>query len=217
MFKELGYKINEYLLENYPLFFNGRFSKDLYVCGGVIRDLMLDKDPKDVDFFMIDNKKEINSFIARNQLYHTKNSFGNAKVLYDGVDVDFMSVNASSDLVVYNADGLFFNLATGKFVLQGFENLPQDKKLVVLNDESMHPSSARVLERRVKLQNFVKELDEKDMFGEIEKAIEKEKDMFEPIPESVDVSESEESQEVEIETNEYMSFEIDDVDFCYGD
>jgi len=217
MFKELGYKINEYLLENYPLFFNGRFGKDLYVCGGVIRDLMLDKDPKDIDFFMIDNKKAINSFISRNQLYHTKNSFGNAKVLYDGVDVDLMSVKASSDLVVYNADGLFYNLSTGKFSLQGFENLPQDRKLVLLNDESMHPSSARVLERRVKLQNFVKELDEKDMFEEIESALEEEKDMFEPLPESVDVSESEESQEVEISQNTLMCFDNDDFDICFGD
>ena len=216
MFKELGYKINDYILENYPLFYNGRFSKDLYVCGGVIRDLMLDKEPKDIDFFMIDNKKEINSFIKRNQLYHTKNSFGNSKVLYDGVDVDFMSVNASSDLVVYNADGLFFNMATGRFVLQGFENLPSDQKLVLLNDESMHPSSARVLERRVKLQNFVKELDERNMFEEIAQAIEEEKDMFEDAPESVEVSEFEDN-EFEKDSNTFMSFDIDDVDYCYGD
>lgn len=213
MFKELGLKINDYLLENYPLFFNGRFGKDLYVCGGVIRDLMLDKEPRDIDFFMINNKKSINSFISRNQLYHTKNSFGNAKVLYDGIDVDLMSVNSTSQLVVYNADGIFYNVSTGKFSLQGFENLPQDKKLILLNDENMHPSSARVLERRIKLQNFVKELDEKEMFEEIEEAIEEEKDMFEPLPEAETVSEDVEEES----SNSFMCFDNDDFDICYGD
>ena len=161
---------------------------------------------------MINNKKEINSFISRNQLYHTKNHFGNAKVLYDGVNVDLMSVGSTSDLVVYNADGIFYNVSTGKFALQGFENLPQDKKLILLNDENMHPSSARVLERRVKLQNFVKELDEKDMFEEIEGAIEEENDMFEPLPEA-----EEEANIEDLRSSTLMCFDNYDDDFCYGD
>jgi len=109
MLKELGQKIERYLLKNYPIFMNYEYGSDLYICGGAIRDLMIGHEPKDVDLFLLNNKEAILNFINKNNLNYRQNSFGDPKILLSDKEIDFFSINNFSDVIMYNVDGLFYN------------------------------------------------------------------------------------------------------------
>ena len=196
MFKELSNKLNNFLQENYSEFVNYPFNKDLYVLGGTIRDVMLDKKPKDVDFLFFDNEAEMFKFLDDTKIKYALNSFGTPKIDYNGKMVDMMSKQNPYNLLMYNVDGLFYNCTKSKFMLLGFENFAETRSLKLLYGDSGHPNPARTLERQVKLRKFTRELKERHLFEEIENSFVTENDMFEENPFYIDKGLLDENQDI---------------------
>lgn len=172
MFTELGQKIEHYLGEHYPLFMNYNYGSDLYLCGGAIRDLMIGQEPKDIDLFLLHNRQAIFDFIKQNNLLYRQNSFGDPKILLSGKEIDFFSIDNFSDVVMYNVDGLFYNLTKHQFALQGFENMLECGAVVTVKKDNLHPSADRTAERRQKVYKFVSPIKKNSIFKSLKNDLE---------------------------------------------
>lgn len=158
MFIETKHKLDKMLIQQFEIFANTIFSSNLFVFGGAIRDTILSNEIKDLDIFILTkNKHEVLDFVKNNNLHYTLNSFGNPKINYKGINIDFCPIKNFSEVIFFNSDGLFYNYSTGKFVItREFENFIKTKKIEVVNSKEVHPNPKRILERRAKVENFAK-------------------------------------------------------------
>lgn len=86
----------------------------IYLLGGSIRDLILAKEPKDLDFIVLGKEhldwvlKVLNRFDIELKL----NKFGGYKFNYEGTSIDLWLADDLFSSIQYNVDGLFFDLRT---------------------------------------------------------------------------------------------------------
>ena len=172
MLRELSCKIDEYLIKYYPMFINHDFGSDLYLCGGLIRDLIIGKNPKDIDLFLLNNREGVFNFIKENGLEYKLNSFGNPKILLGEKEIDFIPIGNLDEIIVYNTDGLFYNVSQHKFVVKGFEEALQKERVEIVNDDLLHPNSLRFKERNEKVVCFMKILKNRGLIDMLKKDIE---------------------------------------------
>ncbi|MCI8555760.1 MAG: hypothetical protein HFI85_04255 [Clostridia bacterium] len=173
MLKQLSKRIDEYLIKNYSMFVNHDYGSDLYLCGGLIRDMIIGKKPKDIDLFLLNNREGIFDFIEKHNLKYKLNTFGKPKILMDEKEIDFIPLKNLDEIIVYNIDGLFYNASQHKFVVKGFENALQTGRAVIVNDDLLHPNSSRFKERSAKIFGFMEELKRRGIVQEIKNDIEK--------------------------------------------
>lgn len=156
MFLEAKQKLDNMLKTKFAIFANAVFSSNLYIFGGIIRDTIIGKENIDLDLFILsDSKKEVFDFIKKHNLEFKTNSFGNPKISYNGINIDFCSIKNFGEVVFFNTDGLFYNFSTGKFVLTNeFKNFLKSGKVEIVNTKEVHPSKDRINERKAKVELF---------------------------------------------------------------
>lgn len=158
MFIEAKQKLDKMLCQKFAIFANTIFSSNLFVFGGAIRDAILSNEIKDLDLFILtENKSEVLDFVKKNNFQYTLNSFGNPKINYSGINIDFCPIKNFSEVVFFNSDGLFYNVSTGKFIVtKEFNNFIKTKNVEVVNRKEVHPNPKRILERKLKVENFAR-------------------------------------------------------------
>ncbi len=171
MLQELGEKIEEVLNRNVPIICETKFASDLYIYGGLIKNIMLGKKFKDIDLFLLGEKSGFSGFIKENNLKYRLNRFGNPKVFINGVHVDLSTLTSFQDAIVYNIDGLFYNLSQHQFVFAGFENFVKKEKIEVENSNLVNPNFLRVLQRRSHLNKFARTIKDNGMLSQLRKEI----------------------------------------------
>lgn len=171
MLRELGEKIEVILKRNVPIICETKFASDLYICGGLIKNTMINKKIKDIDLFLLGEKPGFSGFIKQNNLKYRLNRFGNPKAIINGVDVDLATLKSFQDAIVYNIDGLFYNLSQHQFVLAGFEDFVKKEKIEVVNSDLVNPNFIRVLERRCHLNKFARTIKGNGMLSQLREEI----------------------------------------------
>lgn len=173
MLWEIKTKIDK-ILDNKYKFIKNNFSNNIFLCGGILRDLMVNQKPKDIDFFYTGERENVFKFIKDNSLIYKLNSFGNPKLFYENKGIDFAIGNEFKDMILYNVDGLFYDINKHKFILAGFEDFLASETVKIVNNELIHPNSKRLDERKKKIESFRDELKERGLFIELRKDIEDE-------------------------------------------
>lgn len=173
MLREVKTNIDKILDNDYKIIKNS-FKENIFLCGGFLRDVMVGKKSKDIDFFYIGEKKIVMNFLIDNSLIYKLNSFGNPKILYENKEIDFAIGNKFKDMTLYNVDGLFYDINKHKFVLAGFKDFLTSEKVRIISNELLHPDSKRIEERKGKIDNFASELKQKRLFIELRKDVEDE-------------------------------------------
>ena len=150
------YKIDSYINKSFNCLYKHDFESEIYLIGGAVRSLLIDKTPKDLDVVIVsDSSKEIEDFIEKFNLNYSKNSFGGFKISHNGIQVDIWATNDLFKAIQYNLDGLFYNLKTKKITSMGYFDGIENKKLFVMNDKLSHPDISRDLERKIRLKNLL--------------------------------------------------------------
>lgn len=89
-----------------------------YLVGGSIRDLIMAKHPKDLDFVIIGNQNEsiVLKLLAKFQIKYELNRLGGYKFEYHGIKVDLWVAEDLFSSMQYNVDGLYYDV-NGRFLL----------------------------------------------------------------------------------------------------
>ena len=173
MLKDIRIKIDKVLDSKYK-FIKENFSENIFLCGGVLRDLMINKKPNDIDFFYIGKREDVLKFIGDNALTFKLNSFGNPKILYKNKEIDFAIGSGFKDMTLYNVDGLFYDINKHKFILAGFEDFLASEKVKIVSNDLVHPNSKRFEQRKEKIENFSNQLKQRGLYKELREDIEDE-------------------------------------------
>ena len=105
-------RLENYIKDKFPIAYIISKSAPIYLLGGAIRDLILAKKPKDLDFIVLGNEYS-NSILEIFQKYNINfsyNRFGGYKINYHDTQIDLWTNNDLYSAIQYNVDGLFFYL-----------------------------------------------------------------------------------------------------------
>ena len=106
----------------YPAFTISRLSK-IYLLGGGIRDLLVAKIPKDLDFVVLGSDEEwINEVFRIYKIYPNKNRFGGFKFEYNGTKIDLWLSEDLFSAIQYNIDGLLYDVKNNSLISLTFDD-----------------------------------------------------------------------------------------------
>lgn len=149
------YKISDYLKQIFPQIYNFKFSGEIYLIGGAVRDIIEDKPPKDLDLILLSDNPNIEEFLIENRLEYRKNSFDGYKILFKNITIDMWAVNDILKAIQYNLDGLMYNVKYDIIIPFGYIDGMEKKRLIVLNSNNEHPDAERRRNRKEKLLRLV--------------------------------------------------------------
>lgn len=159
MFYNLNLRVRKYIENNCPFVLELAKKCQTYVIGGVIRDISLNKVPRDIDVFCLScNDIEIKEIIDTYGLVYRKNSFGGYKIEYNRLEIDLWNSTTVDENLEYNADGMLYSISENKIIFCGFlDALENGLKLV--NKNNHHPDKVKRLKRKRKLMDYLKKFD----------------------------------------------------------
>ena len=106
----------------YPAFTISRLSK-IYLLGGGIRDLLVAKIPKDLDFVVLGSDEEwINVVFRIYKIYPNKNRLGGFKFEYNGTKIDLWLSEDLFSAIQYNIDGLLYDVKNNSLISLTFDD-----------------------------------------------------------------------------------------------
>ena len=144
--------IDNYLANHFEIIYH-HFTSSIYLIGGSIKDLLLDREVRDIDIVVLSNDDtQIKSFIDKYNLQYQRNNFGGYKIKYGDLEIDIWNSNDLYKCIQYNFDGLFYDIKNKVFIPFGFFDAIETKELKEIN------SSAK--EKRQIINNFSRKKDE---------------------------------------------------------
>lgn len=90
---------------------------NIYLLGGGIRDLLVAKTPKDLDFVVLGNDEEwINEVLKIYKIHPDRNRFGGFKFEYNGTKIDLWLSEDLFSAIQYNIDGLIYDVKNNSLI-----------------------------------------------------------------------------------------------------
>ena len=106
----------------YPAFTISRLSK-IYLLGGGIRDLLVGKIPKDLDFVVLGSDEEwINEVFRIYKIHPDRNRLGGFKFEYNGTKIDLWLSEDLFSAIQYNIDGLLYDVKNNSLISLTFDD-----------------------------------------------------------------------------------------------
>ena len=106
----------------YPAFTISRLSK-IYLLGGGIRDLLVAKIPKDLDFVVLGSDEEwINEVFRIYKIHPDRNRLGGFKFEYNGTKIDLWLSEDLFSAIQYNIDGLLYDVKNNSLISLTFDD-----------------------------------------------------------------------------------------------
>ncbi|MBR1416908.1 MAG: hypothetical protein IJ572_03735 [Bacilli bacterium] len=157
--------LDNYIKEKFKLIYAISMIYQTYLIGGAIRDIMLNKTPRDLDFVISSNDfvevdSYIKKFIYKYNLSYTLNHFNGYKILYKGIEIDLWYTKDLFDSIEYNGDGLLYDIEHHQLISLTFDDFLINGPRIVNKTVDMNNKSN---ERLLKLQKFHEELKSKGM------------------------------------------------------
>lgn len=155
-------RIDNYISNHfYPIKIISELS-NVYLIGGGIRDLMLAKNPKDLDFVILNEKDYswVFEVLNRFKYSYTYNRFGGLKISFGDIMVDLWITNDLFDSIQYNVDGLFYNVKHKEFLSLTFEDFVKNGLREVNQNNNINNG------REKKLIAFMEEAKKYQLFQE---------------------------------------------------
>lgn len=144
--------IDAYLHNNLEIIYDN-FTSSIYLIGGSIKDLVLNQEVRDIDIVVLsDDDSEIKSFIDKYNLQYQKNNFNGYKIKYGDLEIDIWNSNDLYKCIIYNYDGLFYDIKNSLFIPFGFFDAIETKELKQLK--------ANINEKRQIVNNLTRKRDE---------------------------------------------------------
>lgn len=159
--EELKVKIDNLIKEKCNILYDSKFNGRIFLLGGAIRNLILNKKVKDLDFNILTDEvdeceKDIASFIKSNNLNYAYNIFGGYKFLYNDMEVDIFAINDFAESAKYSIDGAAYDINNREFLIQGTINSLQSRKILRVKNLIKKNENFIDANRRRKLINFTK-------------------------------------------------------------
>lgn len=106
----------------YPAFTISRLS-NIYLLGGGIRDLLVAKIPKDLDFVVLGSDEEwINEVFRIYKVHPDRNRLGGFKFEYNGTKIDLWLSEDLFSAIQYNIDGLLYDVKNNSLISLTFDD-----------------------------------------------------------------------------------------------
>lgn len=159
--------IDSYLKEKIEFIYTD-FLSEIYLVGGAVRNLLMNKNPKDIDIVVLsDSDEEIISLINKYNLKYKKNSFNGYKIYYQDIEIDIWNSNDLYKCIEYNVEGLFYNIKHQLFIPFGFYQAIETKQLKKINsDNELNKKSNRKTINTIRKEKLLKTLKEVGDFFE---------------------------------------------------
>ncbi len=119
----------------------------VYLVGGSIRDLMMAKAPKDLDFIVVGNehKEWVLKVLERFGITYSFNRFGGMKFTYNDTSIDLWTADDLFSSMQYNVDGLYYDLSADRllsltfadFVHKGLREVNPDNNIDVGREKKL--------------------------------------------------------------------------------
>lgn len=106
----------------YPAFTISRLS-NIYLLGGGIRDLLVGKISKDLDFVVLGSDEEwINEVFRIYKIHPDRNRLGGFKFEYNGTKIDLWLSEDLFSAIQYNIDGLLYDVKNNSLISLTFDD-----------------------------------------------------------------------------------------------
>ena len=145
-------RIQRYIKNHfYPAYTISKHS-NIYLLGGGIRDLLVAKIPKDLDFVVLGNdKKWIDEVFRIYKIRPHRNRFGGFKFEYSGTKVDLWLSEDLFSAIQYNIDGLFYDVKNNSLISLTFDDFLKNGLRLINPDNNIEKG------RKEKLLKYEKE------------------------------------------------------------
>ena len=116
-------RIQRYIKNHfYPAYTISKHS-NIYLLGGGIRDLLVAKIPKDLDFVVLGNdEKWINEVFRIYKIHTERNRFGGFKFEYNDTKIDLWFSEDLFSAIQYNIDGLIYDVKNNSLISLTFDD-----------------------------------------------------------------------------------------------
>lgn len=158
-------KIDIFIKEKFNIIYAISMIYQTYLIGGTIRDLMLEKEPRDMDFVfhsMNDNEAELylKRFINMFNLEYSLNHFNGYKIVYNDMEIDLWHTKDLFNSIEYNADGLLYDIENHQLISLTFDDFLKNGPRKINATNNLNNKSH---DRMLKLQKFHEELKSKGL------------------------------------------------------
>lgn len=150
-------KLDKSIRKLFPVIYEFEFNGLILLFGGSIKDIIMNKPIKDLDFVLLTTKDgEIERFIDKYDLKFKKNIYKGYKIKYNGLDIDLTCTDDLYDAGHLSTDFLFYDIKRKILIPMGIKNTI--RKNVVI--EYYYQSYFRTKVRVKKAKKFVEFLSE---------------------------------------------------------
>ncbi len=116
-------KLDKSIRELFPMIYDFEFNGLILLFGGSIKDIIMNKPIKDLDFVLLTTKDgEIEKYIDKYDLKFKRNIYKGYKITYNGLDVDLTCTSDLYDAGHLSTDFLFYDIKRKVLIPMGIKN-----------------------------------------------------------------------------------------------
>lgn len=143
----LELRLENYIKNNFMVAYEIAKIAPVYLVGGTIRDLIMARESKDLDFIVLgmEYSNDVLEIIKKYKIDFTYNRLGGYRIKYNGVHVDLWTSNDLYSAVQYNVDGLFFYLNDNNLISLSFDDFVKNGLKLINSDNNIEKGREKKL------------------------------------------------------------------------
>jgi len=155
-------KIEKYINEKFKPIYAISMIYPTYLIGGSIIDILLDNEPRDLDFVILSHDSNtideyLQKFIGKFQLNYKLNHFNGYKIIYNDYEIDLWHTKDLLSSIEYNADGILYDIENKNLISISFDDyLKNGPKRINNTKDNNNKSNTRYLKLERKYNELKK-------------------------------------------------------------